>query len=269
MVVWHLSYFTETSLTAFLSVYTDLESETRANTVWVVLGDIEPSIISSNHSLKLLAQAAKFMRRHATMDTRLGFVLNPFSNISTSGKIIWGDPGWLTRALLLIGHPAERLLSSSTNETSTSEKYMSIIAAKNFAIKVTEEALKVARGEAKEISPLSAVAVSVSSNKKDHIFYKTWNSLARKSVRSWWCRDCLCVLCTEPIDTIHQLKCPIAQLKVINPDMQRGGQDNCFNLPNIYAKCLNWCIRTPKWWMTALMGGGSWDYLTFKKNDVI
>ncbi|KAM7540782.1 hypothetical protein Aperf_G00000023124 [Anoplocephala perfoliata] len=138
----------------------DLESETRANTLWVVLGDIEPSITSSNHSLKLLAQAARFMRRHATMDTRLGFVLNPFNNIPTSEKGIWGDPGWLTRALLLIGHPAERMLSSSANESSTSEKYMSIMAAKNFVLKVTEEALKVVRGEAKEISPLSEMAVS-------------------------------------------------------------------------------------------------------------
>ncbi|VUZ57741.1 unnamed protein product [Hymenolepis diminuta] len=137
----------------------DLESETRANTVWVVLGDIEPSTTSSNHSLKLLSQAAKFMRRHATMDTRLGFVLNPSSTVSSSKKGIWGAHGWLTRALLLVGHPAEKVLPISSGDK-TPEKYMNIMAAKNFIIKITEEAFKMVRGEIKEASPLSELTVS-------------------------------------------------------------------------------------------------------------
>lgn len=142
--------------------FLDVESETRANTVWVVLGDIEPSVATSTHSLQLLSQAAKFMRRHATMDTRLGFVLNPSTRPSTTGSSNWGGPGWLSRSLLLIGHPAEKMLASASGGDTPNEKYMNIMAAKNFIIKITEEALKIVRGDIKEASPLSELSVSVS-----------------------------------------------------------------------------------------------------------
>ncbi|EUB64911.1 UDP-glucose:glycoprotein glucosyltransferase [Echinococcus granulosus] len=137
----------------------ELESETRANTVWVVLGDVEPSAgVISSHSLQLLAQAARFMRRHAAMGTRLGLVLNPSRPPTGQAVNIWGGWGWLTRALLIIGHPAERMLHPSTVEQS--QKYMNIMAAKNFVIKITEEALKVVRGEMKGVRPLSELAVT-------------------------------------------------------------------------------------------------------------
>lgn len=95
------------------------------------------------------------------MDTRLGFVLNPSSTVSSSKKGVWGAHGWLTRALLLIGHPAEKLLPISSGDKPP-EKYMNIMAAKNFIIKITEEAFKMVRGEIKEASPLSELTVSVS-----------------------------------------------------------------------------------------------------------
>uniref|UniRef100_A0A0R3WDU1 UDP-glucose:glycoprotein glucosyltransferase n=1 Tax=Taenia asiatica TaxID=60517 RepID=A0A0R3WDU1_TAEAS len=137
----------------------ELESEIRANTVWVVLGDVEPSAgVTSTHNLLLLAQAARFMRRHAAMGTRLGLVLNP-SNPPTGQAVgVWGGWGWLTRALLLIGHPAERMLHPPP--VKQSQKYMNIMAAKNFVIKITEEALKVVRGETKVVRPLSELAVT-------------------------------------------------------------------------------------------------------------
>ncbi|KAL5111563.1 UDP-glucose:glycoprotein glucosyltransferase 1 [Taenia crassiceps] len=137
----------------------ELESEIRANTVWVVLGDVEPSAgVTSTHSLLLLAQAARFMRRHATMGTRLGLVLNP-SNPPTGQAVgVWGDLGWFTRALLLIGHPAERMLHPPSAKKP--QKYMNIMAAKNFAIKITEEALRLVRGETKDVRSLSELAVT-------------------------------------------------------------------------------------------------------------
>nr|CDS32366.1 UDP glucose:glycoprotein glucosyltransferase 1 [Hymenolepis microstoma] len=175
----------------------DLESETRANTVWVVLGDIEPSITSSNHSLKLLAQAAKFMRRHATMDTRLGFVLNPSSTASFSEKGVWGAGGWLTRALLLIGHPAEKMFPMS-NSDKTAEKYMNIMAAKNFIIKITEEALKMVRGEIKDPSPLSELTVSGMEVDK---FEKTFAELDLKGKLALHTSFCQKTLHMQPGDS--------------------------------------------------------------------
>ena len=138
-----------------------MESETRANTVWVVLGDVEPSLDASNQSLLLLAQAIKFMRRYALVSTRLGLVLNPSRlPIDLESSDVWGNPGWLSRALLLVGHPAESIHRQFNNKLP--KKYMNIMAAKNFAAKITEEALKVLRGEAADIRPLSELAVSVS-----------------------------------------------------------------------------------------------------------
>ena len=47
---------------------------------------------------------------------------------------------------------------------------MSIMAAKNFAIKLTEEALKIVRGEATEIRPLSDLAVTVRLERSEILF---------------------------------------------------------------------------------------------------
>lgn len=99
------------------------------------------------------------MRRHAAMGTRLGFVLNPSHPPTGQAIGVWGDWGWLTRALLLIGHPAERMLHLPP--VKQPRKYMNIMAAKNFVIKITEEALKVVRGETKGVRPLSELAVTV------------------------------------------------------------------------------------------------------------
>ncbi|VDM17267.1 unnamed protein product [Hydatigera taeniaeformis] len=137
----------------------ELENETRANTIWVVLGDVEPSAgVTSSHGLLLLAQAARFMRRHAAMGTRLGLVLNPSHPPTGQTVGVWGGWGWFTRVLLLIGHPAERMLHPPLFKRS--QKYMNVMAAKNFAIKIVEEALKVSRGETKSVRPLSELAVT-------------------------------------------------------------------------------------------------------------
>ncbi|VDO12597.1 unnamed protein product [Rodentolepis nana] len=169
----------------------DLESETRANTVWVVLGDIEPSSTSSNHSLKLLAQAAKFMRRHATMDTRLGFVFNPSSTVSFSEKGVWGAGGWLTRALLLIGHPAEKMFPMPSSSDKTAVKCMNIMAAKNFLLKITEEALKMVRGEIKDASPLSELTVSGMEVDKFEKAFAELNLKDRLSLHTSFCQKAL------------------------------------------------------------------------------
>ncbi|VDD80862.1 unnamed protein product [Mesocestoides corti] len=136
----------------------DLEMEVRPNTIWVVLGDVEPSVGASSRSLLLLEQAAKFMRRHASKGTRLGFVFNPSSPfVLTEEPAEWGARGWFTRALLLTGHPAETLTANKQQP----QKYMTMMAAKNFVLKITEEALRVVRGEDKEVRPLPEMAVTL------------------------------------------------------------------------------------------------------------
>ncbi len=62
--------------------------------------------------------------------------------------------------MLLIGQQAEPLLTQNAN--SQSGKLMNMMAAKNFAIKLTDEALKVVRGERSEARSLADLAVGVS-----------------------------------------------------------------------------------------------------------
>lgn len=146
----------------------DLETETRTTTIWIVLGDLEPSlegVVSAERSLRLLEQAAKFMRRHASASTRLGFIFNPNASVTPSSTApaaaSWGAPGWFTRAMLLIGQPAESILNGTNQQPP--RKFMNMMAAKNFAIKLIDEALKIVRHEQSEVGSLEDLAVSVSA----------------------------------------------------------------------------------------------------------
>nr|VZI33038.1 unnamed protein product [Spirometra erinaceieuropaei] len=140
----------------------DLENNVRPTTIWVVLGDIEPKEgATATASLDMLESAARFMRKQASANTRLGFIFNPTGRIESGDSrraVEWGDPYWLTRALLLTGQPSEQLLVSAKDGDSPPPKYMNMMAAKNFAIKLAGETRNVFN-ERRKVSAFSKLSV--------------------------------------------------------------------------------------------------------------
>uniref|UniRef100_A0A0X3PJY9 UDP-glucose:glycoprotein glucosyltransferase 1 n=1 Tax=Schistocephalus solidus TaxID=70667 RepID=A0A0X3PJY9_SCHSO len=138
----------------------DLENNIRPTTIWVVLGDVEPNEdVPATASLDMLESAARFMRKQASANTRLGFIFNPTVRVKSGGShraVEWGDPHWLTRALLLTGQPSEQLLTAK--DDSPPPKYMNMMAAKNFAIKLAGE-MRSVFNERRKVSTFSKLSV--------------------------------------------------------------------------------------------------------------
>ncbi|CAH8474629.1 unnamed protein product [Schistosoma turkestanicum] len=168
----------------------DLEASIRPITMWIVIGDLDEIVNSSNlpetdrlqleMDFNLALNAITFLRgSQSTKGLRIGFIYNPLLTKLTKStdKAATTTPSspsssttdrWLTRVLYLVGHPLNTSSSDQlNNELVAKRKYTEQMPARNFALRLFKEMLESMK-TSKPIKSLEELLVSGMDFKQIH-----------------------------------------------------------------------------------------------------